>query len=279
MPYTAIGFLNIVELTDGSFDGFKANEFEVESLGYTFYKELDYKGVPQGNARTKGIYFSYDGLPSTEIINWFKNSKLCYSGILIFFDSKNNSSEKTYFEDATCIGMEINYNKKSNSDLCTKITIMPEILQVGVSAIEQPWATNTSSEYQQSKQPKIEKLTHGIEKTNLYMILNNQEYLIDNFSMDCYQHKTAEEQPIEGVYDRKIFFSISQFPDTLLETWANKEQPLMNGEFQFRREDMSIAFSIKFVEGICVNMKYVQQTPGEMVTNFVITPNNISLNN
>ncbi|MDR1198767.1 MAG: type VI secretion system needle protein Hcp [Prevotellaceae bacterium] len=126
-------FLRIGELADASIAGLYKDSYELESCSYGFSQGIDTDGKAQTDVYGGAIYITYSGLPTNEMLQWALASHKYYDGTIIICDENEQPLEKIKFEQAACVGLEINYSQKGNGYINTKLIL--QAFQISAGAI------------------------------------------------------------------------------------------------------------------------------------------------
>lgn len=271
-------FLTLGELSDASIAGLINSGFELLDCSYSLYQGLDERGRAQTNVRVDGLHLVYDGLPSSEIIDWGLNPRKYYAGALVLNDANNMPQEKIFFEDGACVHFQISYIADGGSYASTKMTISPRVLKLGDDALTQPWTLSDVSTYLKKVSTGITKIAQPIGKTDLFLVLEGRDYEISKFDLSFRQNTDFKGQPTGEIDGSKVSFTIPQMADEVLRKWMLRSEKLMSGEFQFRRGDQSMPLRVKFDSAFCVSMNPHTHQQGDVRTSFVISANELVLN-
>lgn len=132
-------FLKIGMLDDSSIIGLYRSSYELKNFTYSFQQGVDGNGKPQTNVRGGTINVTYGGTPPEDLLVWMLASGKREDGVLVICDEQDMPLEKIIFEEAVCIGMQIEYAQVGKSYLETKLTIQVRKMKVGDSELENPW--------------------------------------------------------------------------------------------------------------------------------------------
>ncbi len=66
-----------------------------------------------------------------DILEWAMESRKYRSGVIVLVDNENIPLEKIFFNNATCIGFDIEYTEQGTSYSTTSIVIQTENMIVG----------------------------------------------------------------------------------------------------------------------------------------------------
>lgn len=124
----------------------------------------------------------------------------------------------------------------------------------------------------------ITKIAQPIGKTDLFLVIEDRDYEISEFDLSLGQSTDHKGQPTEEVEGGKIAFTVPQMADELLRKWMLSSDKLMSGEFQFRRGDQSMPLRVKFDNAYCASMNPHKHQQGDVRTSFVISANELALN-
>lgn len=135
-------FLRIGALNDSSILGLYKDSYELESCSFSFSQGVDTNGSPQTEVRGGTLYLTYSGLPREDMLRWMLNSTNYENGVIVTCDDNNEPLEKIHFEQAACVGLEIEYIQKGKAYLQTKITLKARKIKVGETILENRWTIN-----------------------------------------------------------------------------------------------------------------------------------------
>lgn len=135
-------FLRIGALSDSSISGLYKDSYELDSCSYSFSQGVDVNGKPQTEVRGGTIYLTYGGLPQDDMLRWMLGSTKYEDGAIVVCNDNNEPLEKVYFEQAACVGLEIEYAQKGKAYIQTKITFQVRKIKVGETTLENRWTIN-----------------------------------------------------------------------------------------------------------------------------------------
>ncbi|MEN9919785.1 MAG: hypothetical protein RL662_2221 [Bacteroidota bacterium] len=117
------GAADIVSLAKGG--------HELLHCSYTFQQGVD----PRGKATTRvyggNIQLTLSQLPPKEITAWALSSRKYQSGAIVMLDSENIPVERVLFENAACVGIDVNYTQSGDTYCATQLVIEAEVIIVG----------------------------------------------------------------------------------------------------------------------------------------------------
>lgn len=135
-------FLRIGALNDSSISGLYKDGYELESCSYSFSQGVDVNGKPQTEVSGGTIYLTYGGLPQNDMLRWMLGSTKYEDGAIVVCNDNNEPLEKVHFEQAACVGLEIEYAQKGKAYIQTKITLQVRKIKVGETILENRWTIN-----------------------------------------------------------------------------------------------------------------------------------------
>lgn len=135
-------FLRIGALSDSSISGLYKDSYELESCSYNFSQGVDANGKPQTEVRGGTIHLTYGSLPQSDMFRWMLSSTKYEDGAIVVCNDNNEPLEKVYFEQAACVGIEIEYIQKGKSYIQTKITLQARKIKMGETTLENRWTIN-----------------------------------------------------------------------------------------------------------------------------------------
>lgn len=135
-------FLRIGALNDSSISGLYKDSYELESCSYNFSQGVDVNGKPQTEVSGGTIYLTYGGLPQNDMLRWMLGSTKYEDGAIVVCNDNNEPLEKVHFEQAACVGLEIEYAQKGKAYIQTKITLQVRKIKVGETILENRWTIN-----------------------------------------------------------------------------------------------------------------------------------------
>ena len=135
-------FLRIGALNDSSILGLYKDSYELESCSYSFSQGIDLNGKPQTEVRGGTIFLTYASLPQEDMLRWMLGSVQYEDGAIVICDDNDEPLEKIIFEQAACVGLEIEYTQTGKSYNHTKITLQARKIKVGGTTLENRWTIN-----------------------------------------------------------------------------------------------------------------------------------------
>ena len=132
-------FLKLGALDDSSIMGLYKNSYELESCNYGFSQGVDSNGKAQTDVSGGAIYITYPALPTEEMLQWALNARKYHDGMIVICDDNDQPLEKIKFEQATCVGLEINYSEKGKGYTNTKLVLQAFRISVGTSFLTNKW--------------------------------------------------------------------------------------------------------------------------------------------
>lgn len=107
-------FLRIGALNDSSILGLYKDSYELESCSYSFSQGIDLNGKPQTEVRGGTIFLTYASLPQEDMLRWMLGSVQYEDGAIVICDDNDEPLEKIIFEQAACVGLEIEYTQRAS---------------------------------------------------------------------------------------------------------------------------------------------------------------------
>lgn len=92
---------------------------------------MDVNGKPQTEVRGGSIFLTYGGLPQQDLLRWMLGSTKYEDGAIVVCDDNNEPLEKIFFEQAACVGLEIDYVQQGKGYIQTKVTLQARKIKVG----------------------------------------------------------------------------------------------------------------------------------------------------
>ncbi|MCC8171539.1 MAG: type VI secretion system needle protein Hcp [Parabacteroides sp.] len=135
-------FLRIGSLTDFSIAGLYKDSYELESCSFSFSQGMNVDGKPQSEVRGGILYLTYPGLPQNEMLRWMLSSTKYEDGAIVICNDHDEPLEKIHFEQAACVGLEIEYTQQGKAYIRTKITLQARKISVGETMLENCWTIN-----------------------------------------------------------------------------------------------------------------------------------------
>lgn len=135
-------FLRIGALNDSSISGLYKESYELESCSFSFSQGTDVNGKPQTEVRGGTLYLTYGGLPQNDMLRWMLNSTKYEDGAIVVCNDNDEPFEKICFEQAACVGLEVNFVQKGKSYIQTKITLQARKIKIGETSLENKWVIN-----------------------------------------------------------------------------------------------------------------------------------------
>ncbi|MGL4227603.1 MAG: type VI secretion system tube protein TssD [Tannerellaceae bacterium] len=135
-------FLRIGVLNDSSISGLYKESYELESCSYGFSQGTDTNGKPQTEVRGGTISVIYGGLPQDDMLRWMLGSRKYEDGAIVVCNDNNEPLEKIIFEQAACVGLEVDYTQQGKNYIQTKITLQARKITIGDTTLENRWTIN-----------------------------------------------------------------------------------------------------------------------------------------
>lgn len=88
------------------------------------------------------IFLTYASLPQEDMLRWMLGSVQYEDGAIVICDDNDEPLEKIIFEQAACVGLEIEYTQTGKSYIHTKITLQARKIKVGGTTLENRWTIN-----------------------------------------------------------------------------------------------------------------------------------------
>lgn len=279
-------FLKIGELSNSSISGLMQEANELINCTFSFSQEMDFRGQPQTRINVDNLVLVYDGIPTQDIIDWAMTPSQLHCGACVLCDADGNSLHKLFFEDTACVGMSLMYINDGNSpSIITHIALQPRKIISGDETIAHKWlnmpTATTSSDSKSTKAAAksiLFKLPQPIGKTSLALVIEDNRYEIERFKISFSQGTDHKGEPQQDTRGGLIEFSIATLPDKLLNRWMLKDTEMKNGAFIFEQGSQSSPLKINFTEAFCVHMTSRTMGGKGLVTDYVITSNEVNLN-
>lgn len=276
-------FLKIGELSGVSAQSLIQDANELVDCNISFHQGTDHKGQPQDSVHVGDISLSYDGLPSDDIIRWAMTPVRMYSGAFVLCDSNDMPIQKVFFEDGLCIEMTVSYSADGKTPIMTQLKLQARKIISGEESVSQRWMSSTFSENNTiTKKKQIAtdgfKIFQPIGKIGLELRIASKIYELDSFNMSFTQRIDQKGEPVEKTNGGLVNFSIGTMPDEVFNRWMLRESELKDGEFVFTQGAQSSPLKVKFTEAFCVNMTMTTAAGKGVVTNYMISANEIDLN-
>lgn len=135
-------FLRIGALNDSSISGLYKDSYELESCNFGFSQGVDASGKPQTEVRGGNMHLTYGGLPQPDLLRWMLGSTKYEDGAIVVCDDNNEPLEKIFFEQAACVGLEIEYTQHGKGYIQTKVVLQARKIKVGEMTLENRWTIN-----------------------------------------------------------------------------------------------------------------------------------------
>lgn len=135
-------FLRIGALNDSSISGLYKDSYELDSCNFGFMQQIDSNGKPQTEVHGGIISLTYAGLPQQDLLRWALGSTKYEDGAIVTCNDNDEPLEKVFFEQAACVGLEIDYTQQGKSYIKTKITLQARKIKVGETTLENRWTIN-----------------------------------------------------------------------------------------------------------------------------------------
>lgn len=278
-------FLRLGESSDANLFALMNEASELIHCDHSFYQGVDAKGQAQTNVRVGNIVATYDGLPSSDTIEWALDSRRYMNGAIILYDANDIPLSKMFFQDAACVGLHLSFSNAGKTSILTQIKITPRKLTSGDVTIDQHWINVSSSSRFSSTEAaaqalanKFFKLAQPLSKLSLDMMLDGTEYEIQDFAVGFDQPIDSRGEPQNEVHGGAIKFTVPSMPDKTLHQWMMQSDMRKSGEFVFKRGDENSPLRVEFADAYCINMKSRTASSKGLSTDFVISANEVRMN-
>lgn len=114
---------DIVSLTKGG--------LELADCNYGFSQGIDDRGKATTRVHGGTIRVTLPQLPPNQIIEWALQSRNYKDGMIVVLDAENMPAKKVVFENAACVGFDIDCTQKGDSYASTRLVIQAEVIIVG----------------------------------------------------------------------------------------------------------------------------------------------------
>ena len=132
-------FLRIGQLNDASQAGLLNGGYELMTCSYSFAQGTDQNGQVQTEVVGGIIDMVYPNIPTKELAEWMKASSKLLNGAIVICDADGTPLEKVLFEDAACVGMEINFMETGSSYTSTSFTLSARKIVIGAADKINKW--------------------------------------------------------------------------------------------------------------------------------------------
>jgi hypothetical protein len=104
---------------------------EIAECNFSFNQAVDNRGKATTRVHAGTISLTLSQLPPNPVVEWALQSRNYKDGMIIVLDAENMPAEKIIFENAACIGFDIDYTQKGESYASTRLVIQAETIIVG----------------------------------------------------------------------------------------------------------------------------------------------------
>jgi len=111
------------------------NGFEISDCNFSFRQGIDRSGKATTRVHGGIINITISQLPTNAILDWGIQSRKYLDGAIIVLDNENIPVEKTLFNHAACVALQISYTDRGKGYAMTNMVLNAEQLIVG-SGIE-----------------------------------------------------------------------------------------------------------------------------------------------
>ena len=115
------------------------DSYELESCNYGFAQSIDANGKAQSETRGGAIHIVYAALPTREMLQWALSSRKYHDGMIVICDDNDQPLEKIKFEQAACVGMDIDYSQNGSKYVSTKLVLQAFRISVGTTNLTNKW--------------------------------------------------------------------------------------------------------------------------------------------
>jgi len=132
-------YLRLGAFSDSGIAEMYKDSYELKSCNYSFSKGIDQNGKAQTRVIGGAINVIYPALPTKEMLQWALDSRKYHDGMIVICDENDQPLEKIQFENAACVGLEINYSKKRKEYANTKLVLRAFRISVGTTYLNNRW--------------------------------------------------------------------------------------------------------------------------------------------
>ena len=119
-------YLKIGDFTGTDFMSLVKGGYEVSNCFFSFRQGYDQKGKASTEVVGGTINLKLPMLPPNEIVEWALNSHKYKKGVIVMLDDENAPIEKLFFENAACIGFDMDFTSEGKSYIVTDLKLRAE---------------------------------------------------------------------------------------------------------------------------------------------------------
>lgn len=105
--------------------------YEILDCEFAFQQGIDRLGKATTRVHAGTIHLTISQLPNKPLIEWALDSRKYLDGSIILLDNENAPVEKIIFQEAACVGMDIDYLLEGEAYAATRLTLEAYRLVVG----------------------------------------------------------------------------------------------------------------------------------------------------
>lgn len=116
--------------------GLSQYRFEITNCEYNFQRNINSVGEPCSEIKGGTIKLSIVDLPSDILMIWMFDHTKRFNGEITIVNTKDKTLEQTYFENARCMDIHLNYKLERSIQTITNLTISSDSIRIGNTYFE-----------------------------------------------------------------------------------------------------------------------------------------------
>lgn len=110
--------------------------FEIANCEYDFRRNINSVGEPCSEIMGGTIKLSIIDLPTDILMSWMFDHTKRFDGEITILEAADKTLEQTYFENARCMGIHIQYKLERNTQTVTELVINSNCIRIGNTYFE-----------------------------------------------------------------------------------------------------------------------------------------------
>lgn len=116
--------------------GLSRESYELTTCDYEFYQGINREGEISTGLQGGLFSLSIVGSPTEELLAWMFDHAKRYNGEVTLLDTKYETLEQIYFEEARCVDLTLHYKAEEKPNTVTKLKIAAKKIQIGNAHFE-----------------------------------------------------------------------------------------------------------------------------------------------
>lgn len=116
--------------------GLSLHRFEIVNCEYDFRRNINSVGEPRSEIMGGTIKLSIIDLPTDVLMSWMFDHTKRFNGEITVMETAGRTLEQTYFENARCMGIHLQYKLERSTQTVTELVISSDCIRIGNTYFE-----------------------------------------------------------------------------------------------------------------------------------------------